>query len=491
MSPTDSHKEYHEGCLSAVEAAAIMGVSVDTVRELCAAGVLGAYQEHGRGPWHIPIGKVEEWNKGRRQPRKDIRYWLERLRKHPISILLSFLAGVLVLIAALVSAGADLPGATHLLLSSGIVRGCRPRSGHEILIIIAAFTHDEGATVSGAHNEIRREIEMMRDSLAIPDLRIELAPAALVINDRTSAEKLGNRCKASIVIWGSNTGARFTTHFLNFDKPEFDAAKIEISKKGNMAPSNPDYVVFVTEDLPGQLAFLSLFAIGQSYYLEGDLGNSIKTIERAVAVLSPGVRLEGLAEAYLWLGWLYQVPMNKSRQAIEYYDQAVLLKPDLVAAYLNRAIAHMNENELEAALSDYDALILRSAHLACTQSGSLTSEPIQSPDQRGPQPTPTQVSLTVSESLMKEKLPAVSEPLRGSQTEKLVNSPPPIPMWPNRDEVDPAQAYWGRGIVRREMGQTTSSLMDFRCYLELRPDAPNRQVINGWIAAMSAVQSSQ
>jgi len=49
-----------------------------------------------------------------------------------------------------------------------------------------------------------------------------------------------------------------------------------------------------------------------------------------------------------------------------------------------------------------------------------------------------------------------------------------------------ADAHWGRGVAHRELGNGKAALADFRRYLELRPDAENRDMFEEWIAELEA-----
>ena len=144
---------------------------------------------------------------------------------------------------------------------------------------------------------------------------VSSVPIAADDQDRT-ASKLGKQYDASMVIWGADTGVQVTVNFLNLKHPDFDAAHVQISETQRTQIANPDaYASFVNRDLPGQLSFLSLFAVGQSYYNRNAFVDSIKLIETGIADLAPNrSQIEGLAEAYFRLGWLYQM-VNDSQQS--------------------------------------------------------------------------------------------------------------------------------------------------------------------------------
>lgn len=56
--------------------------------------------------------------------------------------------------------------------------------------------------------------------------------------------------------------------FLNYKQPTFDAAAVTVIEQERSQLVNPSaYAQYVTGDLPSEMTFLSLFALGQSYYI--------------------------------------------------------------------------------------------------------------------------------------------------------------------------------------------------------------------------------
>jgi regulator of sirC expression with transglutaminase-like and TPR domain len=59
-------------------------------------------------------------------------------------------------------------------------------------------------------------------------------------------------------------------------------------------------------------------------------------------------------------------------------------------------------------------------------------------------------------------------------------------------QLDPnlAEAYEGRGLAYRELGNADAAMADFRRYLGLRPDAEDRAMFEEWIAELEAQLSA-
>jgi len=304
--------------------------------------------------------------------------WWRRFRRHPLvfypTVAFTIVAAIVALLAGLANIGADFGGARRQLQEWGLVPTSTPvstptvtptplsftpaREG-EILIVIASFYHSEGIPDTEAHREICRAIQEAREELGFSSLRVEVEPTRLLADDKDGAQRLGERYKASMVIWGADTGVRVTVNYLNLKHPDFEAAQVEISETERTQIANPSaYAEFVTRDLPSQLTFLSLFAIGQSYYIGGAYADSLEVIQKAVASVAPGTEsVEGLADAYFRLGWLHGELIDDDEQVIADYDQAIALRPDFAEAYNNRGNAYVDQGKLDHAIADYDQAI--------------------------------------------------------------------------------------------------------------------------------------
>ncbi|HEY85646.1 MAG TPA: hypothetical protein G4N96_11120 [Chloroflexi bacterium] len=176
-----------------------------------------------------------------------------------------------------------------------------PASDNERLILIASFQYTEGIANTDAHNEIRRTIRDTVTELDISNLRIEVEPnTRLAAEAQAEAKEPGEQYNASMVVWGEDTGVRVTVNFLNLTEPDFDAAAVKITETELAQLANPSaYASFITTDLPAQLTFLSLFAVGQSYYVQEEYREAVRIIEKALASLPSDMSpLEGVDDAY-------------------------------------------------------------------------------------------------------------------------------------------------------------------------------------------------
>jgi len=188
---------------------------------------------------------------------------------------------------ALISAGADLGGARQHAIELGLIRAFPKEQEDETLIIISTFHRTDGVMDTNIHGELYRTIQAKLDELSVTNVRVEIEPTDIPATDRQTAETLGKRYDASIIIWGSDTGARIEVSFLNLKEPSFKAATVSINETQQTQLARPNaYTQFIINDLPAQVTFLALFAIGQSYIVQEQSQLAINIIESAIKLVS-------------------------------------------------------------------------------------------------------------------------------------------------------------------------------------------------------------
>ena len=264
--------------------------------------------------------------------------WWDRFRRRPLvfypTMALIVILALVILTSTLVSIMGGMGGARQQLRELGVLpapQAFAPAAKDEALIVIATFHEAPGVVGTEAQEEIRQAIQKAAGEAGLANLRVAVEPTRLTADDQAGAQKLGERYHASMVIWGSISGVRVTVNYLNLRQPDFDAASVRISETERTQLANPSaYSSFIAKDLPGQMSFLALFAVGQSYYSQEKYAESIRVVERAVVLFGRGQAPEGLAEAYFHLGWLHQViPVSGDLAgAIADYNRAINYKHD-------------------------------------------------------------------------------------------------------------------------------------------------------------------
>lgn len=248
----------------------------------------------------------------------------------------------------------------------------QPEGPDETLILIATFTRGEGMQEAKPQDEIKAGIlaaakEMSNNDPKI-NLRVVIVPSQLEGDEQAPAAALGKRYNASLMIWGNETAVRTTVNFLNLKQPKASASNVKISETERSQMADPKaYVQLVTRDLPNQMRFLALFAVGQAYYQKGKVGyeSSFKAIDSAVRTQLPvSQTVTGLADAYFRLGWLNHELKRELTQTIKLYDRVIDLDANYAWAYNNRGGIYAFLKQYKRAIQDYDKAIDLDKNLA-------------------------------------------------------------------------------------------------------------------------------
>jgi tetratricopeptide (TPR) repeat protein len=242
-----------------------------------------------------------------------------------------------------------------------LVRPFPSEQEDETLIVIATFYRTEGVVDVAAHYEIRNAIQGKIDELNLENVRVELEPTSIESSDRAQAEATGKRYNASLIIWGADTGIRQEINFLNLKGPYLFAADITITETEKTQLAQPEaYAQFVTEELPGQLTYLSFYALGQAEYIRSNYDQAIEYVKTAITTLPNTSQLNtselALDTAYYGLGWMYQIT-GRMTSALEAYTQAITINPQYAKAFTNRGNVYGELDEFEKAIADYDKSI--------------------------------------------------------------------------------------------------------------------------------------
>ncbi|MDE2734160.1 MAG: tetratricopeptide repeat protein [Gemmatimonadota bacterium] len=151
---------------------------------------------------------------------------------------------------------------------------------------------------------------------------------------------------------------------------------------------------------------------------------------RSIANIVEETDSELAARAWFSVGYLALLEKLDRKMALDAYDKALRLNPDLVEAYYNRGMVKIVLGQWEAALADYDAAIARN---------------------------PNYAQAYYSRGMVKETL--------GQREAALVEYDAAIARNP-----DYTQAYYNRGVVKEALGQLEAAIADFDAAIAQKPD---------------------
>jgi tetratricopeptide (TPR) repeat protein len=404
---------------------------------------------------------------------------------HPVFWIGISVVVLLLLLFGAVVAGANVSGFRQTLEGVGWLPTATPTEDPlafppeqpgETLLVIATFRYTEGNRNTVAQEEIRRAIGEVRKTTDVPNLRVEIAPVVLAADDRDGAAQLGARYNASIVVWGEDTGARVTVNFLNCREPTFNASHVTINEteRVQMDVIHPDaYISFINHDLPQQMTFLALFAVGQAAYVREDYPTATQVIRRALDTVQGITPLadgsvdadirQGIVQAFFRLGWLYQEPVYDNQRAMEAYTQAITLDPAYAIAYNNRGIARFAQGDVAGAIADYtQAITLEPAYAAAYHNRGIA---------RSAQDDVAGAIADYTQAITLDPAYAVAYYNRGVNRKAQGDVAGAIADYTQVITLDPAYAaaYYNRGNARSAQGDVAGAIADYTQAITLDP----------------------
>jgi tetratricopeptide (TPR) repeat protein len=265
-----------------------------------------------------------------------------------IVIVSTALTASVTLLAALLSSREKLPGPK-----------IRPAKEGELLIVVARF---RGPESPDPQMYIARRLEA--DLLMHPALadRVRVSRFPMVIEEESPeaeierARTLGQTYRATLVIWGEHDGHSAAPHYLVTRERERVSTFIELEPRAATADLN-QFVMYVSEELPETMTYLSFFTIGRMYYSTDKYSHALSLFSAALDHFPSGEVYQESAVTLRFYRGTTDLHLGKYDLAIADYDRAIELRHDYAGAYNNRGIAYADKGEYDLAIADYDKAI--------------------------------------------------------------------------------------------------------------------------------------
>jgi len=227
---------------------------------------------------------------------------------------------------------------------------CQPADADEVLILVTDF-EQEGVK---ADARIYRSLAERVASSNLQGVRVERIEG---VKPRTSAEAvdLGERCNATLVIWGFADGLGIEPQYEVVRNQEIVYAPRNV---GMIAADDvPTFRAYVAEAVPNQFEYLMLFTLGQIAYFRGEYERAITALDEALAI-DLGEEAEEL-ETYL--AYYYRGSANLTLKrydaALTDLDRAIELNPFHSLSYYARGYVHIGTAEYALAVEDFSHAI--------------------------------------------------------------------------------------------------------------------------------------
>jgi len=243
-----------------------------------------------------------------------------------------------------------------------------PTSDSEIVpdVFIIEF---EGA----AEQDIRlaRRIEDdLRDKLAEFGLdEIHIRTQTEPIKSIEEAASLASESGTKVVVWGwlDSVGVNVRI-FLNDDKQARRIARTDELPLAGLENTTDELAFLVTDTIPNNVSFISLFVIGQLYYQNNQYQDGFNAFDAAAANLPENVIFTNKALLYFFEARQLDYGGSDDLDTIACgYAQAIETDPEFMPAYLNLSILLYHNRDYQPPEcvedDDYRSLISRAAEL--------------------------------------------------------------------------------------------------------------------------------
>jgi tetratricopeptide (TPR) repeat protein len=229
-----------------------------------------------------------------------------------------------------------------------------PADEGETLILVSEFSNYANQQIG--FNVAGRLTEAIQDELdnsVSAHIRVEKLPE--LITTESTAQERGAEYKATLIIWGEYDSGRVIV------RSTVPYLKLQTAARGRewFISSTEELSTVINSKLPQEIRWEVLHILGQTYYLAGESETAEGLFKQAVQVQTEDASNSGLA--YFFLGLIEsQLDDPDLDSVIAYYSEAVALRPKLVSALNNRAIAYLERNapgDLERARDDFEHAI--------------------------------------------------------------------------------------------------------------------------------------
>ncbi len=348
----------------------------------------------------------------------------------------------------------------------------------ETLILIGQFANYGGEKLG--YNVAGRLAEALRaqfDAAGMSDVRVQPIPE--VLTDEAMAEKLGRAQNASLVIWGEYDSGRVLAHITPL-RPDADSREIR-----HLLDDAADLNATINTDLPEEVRWLALAALGQTAYMNGDYETAKRAFEQALQQQPRAA--DALDIVYFYLGLLAsRQPDPDLDDVIAYYTQAIDLNPGLVSALNNRSAAYLLRGaagDVARAIEDLRRVV---ALLPDDPAGHFNLG--LALGRLGPEHLPEAIAELEKAHQLAPDSPGVNNAL--CWTYALMQQPQKaMPYCDKAVTLDPSGAsHDSRGVARAQAGDYAGAIADFQYFLDhfQSPDPSDVALRRAWIKTLEA-----
>ena len=250
---------------------------------------------------------------------------------------------------------------------------------------------------------------------------------------------------------------------------------IEYHEQGQLDQAIAEYEIAIELEPDNADAYRNL---GSAYSDQGRWEDAAAAYEEAISLVPD------FGEAYGDLVWVY-VSLDQLPEAIAAGEEAIELAPDYTAAHINLGIAYNRQGRLDEAIAEYEEAIRLDPDDALPHYnlGILYEE----------QDNPDAAIAEYEEAIRLDPDHVTAHDNLGIAYYKQGRFNEAIAEWETAIQIAPdhANAHKNLGIGYADQGRAEEAIVEFETYLSLRPDAPDKEMVEGWIAELEEPVAGQ
>lgn len=220
----------------------------------------------------------------------------------------------------------------------------------ETLIAIAEFANYGGEAIGyNVAGRLQTAIAAAMSEAGL-DARVEVVPVAA---SHLAAREIAQRLGAALIVWGEYDSGRVLVS-VSSPGPGLEQRQVQ-----QLLETPEDLNAAINTELPDDVRWLALIAVGQVHYLQGHFDDAESALR--LALERPPEEEASLSLVHFLLGLISaRPPRSDPNQAIAHYSEAIALAPGFVTALNNRGAAYLQRNapgDLERGERDFRATL--------------------------------------------------------------------------------------------------------------------------------------
>lgn len=231
----------------------------------------------------------------------------------------------------------------------GCPSGVQRADNDELLVLVTTFNGDNGVT---ARNQITTGLLERAQDAGLEEVRIEQIEPSVRVDQQADATQLGNRCNATIVIWGNVSPDNLEPRYQVIENSQYVQDLVDVP----LYPGDDEtlFEAFLLNDAPEEFEYLMLFSIGQLQYFTGNYAGAVASFSDALLTdLGDREQDFDLPTVYGYRSVSYY-GLNDTEASLADLATVIELEPENPIAYINRSVYYLQSGLTDLARADLE-----------------------------------------------------------------------------------------------------------------------------------------